>query len=282
MQEFSKEELNRLHGILLEMFSFLHTVCVENNIRYYALGGTMLGAARHQGFIPWDDDVDVGMPRNDYDQFISIVTNLKDSRYVIESADSTDDNYCYAFAKLYDTQTTLIENKNQVVVRGVFIDIFPLDGYGETLQEAKIQYKKVMHYDQLLMIKRMKAGEAKSAVKNVIVSAIHSLPFKSLTLAVLRRKVDHTCRKMSFDNCKYIGNPLGAWRWKEIMERRIMGTPRLYKFEDIEIFGSEFYDDYLKTLYGDWTQLPPAEKRKSHHDYHINMDLPYEYYKIGF
>ena len=103
------ENLNGIQLKLLEMFKWYHEFCVDNNLKYYALGGTMLGAIRHKGFIPWDDDIDVGMPRDDYNKFIELTCNKKFGKYIVESIYDNNPDYYYGYSKLYDTSTTLIE-----------------------------------------------------------------------------------------------------------------------------------------------------------------------------
>ena len=132
---------------LLEMMKWFHSYCEKNEIKYYMIGGTMLGAVRHQGFIPWDDDVDIGVPRNDYNKLLTISKGLKpeNSRYIIESYQDMNDDYEYPFAKVYDTSTTLIENKRKQTKRGIYIDVFPLDGIeGSTKEEAIHNYSHLM------------------------------------------------------------------------------------------------------------------------------------------
>jgi lipopolysaccharide cholinephosphotransferase len=136
---------------LKEMFLVFHNFCVDNQLTYIALGGTMLGAARHQGFIPWDDDIDVGMPRKDYEKLTILLTNKKIGSCILETSDSPDRNYCFAYAKLYDTTSTLIENTKQQLIRGVYIDIFPLDGLGNSVEEAKRNYKTIDNLMKLLI-----------------------------------------------------------------------------------------------------------------------------------
>ena len=124
--------MNEMQSKLLDMMKWFHGYCEENGLRYYALGGTALGAVRHGGFIPWDDDLDVGMPRADYDRMISLCKNgTGNTRYRIEAPGQNRD-FIYPFCKAYDTETTLVENARIKAKRGVYIDIFPLDGIGNT------------------------------------------------------------------------------------------------------------------------------------------------------
>ena len=121
--------MNEMQTRLREMMQSFHGFCVKHNLRYYLVAGTCLGAVRHKGFIPWDDDIDVGMPRADYNRFIELVkTEKMGENYAVEDPLENDD-YIYAFAKMYDTSTTLIENTANKLKRGIYIDIFPCKCY---------------------------------------------------------------------------------------------------------------------------------------------------------
>lgn len=265
--------MNQIQSKLLEMMEWFHQFCVENDLRYYALGGTMLGAKRHEGFIPWDDDIDLGMPRSDYQKLESIMKSMGASRYVIETPNTTASDYFYPYAKLYDTTTTLIENLKYRIIRGVFIDIFPLDGLGESLEEAENNYKKVERKRNLLLMKTSGIRKGRSFYKNLSVILAKFLPVNEKKLL---HEVAEKANVFSFDEVAYGGNALGAWRFKEIMPTRFMGKPKLYHFESIQIFGAEHADEYLTKLYGDWRQLPPEEKRITHHDF-VECDLAHSW-----
>ena len=128
---------------LLDMLHWFHDFCVSHGLRYYALGGTMLGAVRHCGFIPWDDDLDVGMPRQDYETLKDLLTGFSDQRYILETPNSTAPDYNYCYSKLYDTGTTLVENTRYKTRRGISMDVFPLDGIGNSEQESKEYFRKI-------------------------------------------------------------------------------------------------------------------------------------------
>jgi len=122
MKDVSSQELQKY---LLEMIRWFHDFCESHNLRYYALGGTMLGAVRHQGFIPWDDDLDVGMPREDYEKLYTLMKYHPGDRYMLETPYSDAPEFNYCFSKLYDTETTLVENLKYKIKRGLYIDFSP-------------------------------------------------------------------------------------------------------------------------------------------------------------
>lgn len=261
---------------LLEMIHWFHDYCEKNNLRYYALGGTMLGAARHNGFIPWDDDLDVGMPRKDYERLYELLKYRPGDRYCLETPHSDAEDFNYCFSKLYDTHTTLVENLKYKVKRGLYIDIFPLDGMGNSEEECKKNFDIIDRKFKFLLAHTTGIRKGRSVAKNaaVIVSQTILNPFINDKKKI--NELNDLCSKFDFDECKFGGNPFGAWRYKEVMSRDIMGKPTLYKFEDMSIYGSEDFDAYLTHMYGNWRQLPPKEKQVSHHDY-LELDLNKSY-----
>ena len=229
--------LNDLQNKLLDMFKWFHAFCVENELRYFALGGTMLGAARHQGFIPWDDDIDVGMPRKDYERFIALCKGKIFDKYCIESVDTTNTDYFYGYAKVYDTSTTLIEKTRVNIKRGIYLDVFPLDGVGDDKTDIKEIFDPVYKNYQLLVARTCAILPRRAWYKNAFIIAVRMVPQFIINNKKLLLKIDNLCKKKDYDECSLIGNLLGNWGIKEIMPKKIMGEPTLYKFEDTEIYG---------------------------------------------
>lgn len=264
---------DKLKGMLLDMLKWFHSFCEENGLRYYALGGTMLGAARHKGFIPWDDDVDVGMPREDYNKLERLLEKHQNERYVLETPNTTAKDYFYPISKLYDTHTTLIENTKVKIKRGIYLDIFPLDGIGNSLEESRKNYKSIARTQNLLLLKVGGIRKGKSFYKNWAVIVFRVIP---LNAKKYLKKLVEKCSRYSWNDCLWVGNLVGAWRFNEIMPKTYIGQPKKYAFEDTEIYGVENADAYLTSLYGDWRKLPPKEKRVSHHDF-LSIDLEKSY-----
>jgi len=261
------EHDSQLKKMLIDMLEWFHNFCEENNLRYYALGGTMLGAARHKGFIPWDDDIDVGMPRADYLRLEELMKNQPSERYILETPNSPQKDFFYPFTKLYDTQTTLVENTRYKIKRGIYLDIFPLDGMGNSAEEAVLFFRKIKWRRYLLLSMTTGIRQERSFYKNASVRVMRLVPKWVLNPKKLLHSLDALCREKDFDQCTWGGNPIGNWMEREIMPKRIVGKPTEYTFENLTIYGVEDYDGYLTGLYGNWQELPPPEKRKSHHDY---------------
>ena len=267
--------MTELQSKLVEIMSYFHDFCCKNNIRYYVLGGTCLGAVRHQGFIPWDDDVDVGLPRADYDKLIDLMKASNTSKYVLETPLENKD-FVYSFSKFYDTETTLTENTRYKTRRGAYIDIFPLDGAGNTKEEALKHFKKIERYNNYISTKTCAINPKRALYKNAAIVLGRCIPEFVCGWRWAYKKVDALCREKCFDNAVYIGNMYGAWREREIMERSVFGEPVLYDFEGLELYGPHDADKYLTLMYGNYMQLPPKEKQVTHHDF-LNFDANKSY-----
>lgn len=268
--------LTPLQKNILEMFRWFDDICRKYSLRYYMIGGTMLGAARHQGFIPWDDDIDVCMPREDYEALPAIIDKENHERFVLETPSNADEDFCYPYYKLYDKATTLIENYRIPLKRGTFLDIFPLDGLGNWEEDAKKKYlKRRRKYN--LYIARMAAIRAERAMyKNAFIRVVRMIPKCLLDNTKLRAELDKPENGHLFNNSDFVALLFGNWGVREVMPRAIFGEPVEYQFEDIKAFGVADYDGYLTRVYGEWRKMPPIAKRVTHHDY-IKLDLDSSY-----
>ena len=271
--------LNEMQIMMLDMIKWFHSFCLNNNIKYYVVGGTMLGAVRHKGFIPWDDDIDIGIPRKDYDRLVKDKDLLfkNEKRYFLESYLDENRDFEYPFAKLYDTQTTLVENCRCHTKRGIYIDVFPLDGIGSTKEEALLNFSPIQKRVNFLNTRICEIRKSRKFYKNIAILIARLIPNFILSNHKLIDNINSLCSKRDFDNSVYVGNLLGNWAKKEIMPKAYFGEPTLYDFEDTKVYGPEDFDNYLRNVYNDWRKLPPVEKQVSHHDF-IYMNL-HESYK---
>lgn len=258
MRKISTENLKKIE---LEMLIYLDQLCKKENLRYYICGGTLLGAVRHKGFIPWDDDIDVVMPRPDYQKLIDQWKD--DERYRLLS--ERDRGYYYNFAKLVDKRTTLKELKEKPLEGlGVYLDIFPLDGMPEE-ESARME-----HFQELDRLRHQVTVFSRFPHfrKNVfcilqdtgiwLVNMCKSLPDAQ------KRLLD-AALQYPYDESKYIYSPGGAYGAKDIFPQSwFEGTVPL-EFEGAMVEAPAEYEKYLRQLYGDYMQLPPEAERVSHH-----------------
>ncbi len=265
-------DIERLRGCLLSMVKEFHRVCVENNLVYYIAGGTLLGAYRHKGFIPWDDDMDIVMPRSDYDTFLKLSTSVLPNNLEVRNYTNTEKSP-FHFIKLIDKNTTLIEKFYTDYVEGVYIDVFPLDGMGKNSYADKLKCRKIWKLHTMI-IRHCSTDAGISTVDN-----IKNTISKAMSLKLLHRMVENEVQSIDYDASEYVINYFGAWGAKEIMPKVYFGTPKLVDFEDIQLFAPENVHDYLSSLYGDYMKLPPKEQQVLRHSYHyLDFDMPYSEY----
>lgn len=259
MKEIQIDELRELQ---MQILDYVDGFCRKNCIKYTLSGGTLLGAVRHGGFIPWDDDIDIQMLREEYVRFTEL-WNLtpKDSRYELINIESGN-NMGYPFGKIHDTRTvTYIGN---VARTGVFVDVFPLDG----VSSLKDFYKRHR------IIKKLYANRAKAFQKdyinktndkqNIIAKALQILkPTKSFEDYAI--EINEIAKNESDKNCPLVFEMISGMICKEPMPKSVFLSYSDISFENRVYMAVSDYDTYLRLTFGDYMQLPPVEKRNSHH-----------------
>lgn len=267
------ELTERLKSIQLNIFDIFVAICERHGLQYFALGGTALGSIRHNGFIPWDDDIDVALPREDYEKFLSLAQAELPENMFLQTY-KTDENYPHCFAKIRVSDTAFIEKTASEINmnHGVYMDVFPLDGYSESTLSQKF-FKIRQH---ILKVAQNNAfsveGTSLSGAKRVINAFIKGMiPYKKAV-----KKLDRLYQKHPYSRAVTIGNFCGAWGHKEIMPKEIFGNGVDGVFEGRHIRLPEKTDEYLTRLYGDYMTPPPPEKRIAHH-YCTVIDLEKSY-----
>lgn len=267
--------MNDLQEKILNILKWTDQMCRTNNIRYYLMGGSMLGAVRHHGFIPWDDDVDIAVPRKDYERLYELLINMQHDKYCVETYSNQNADYIYPYMKIYDKTTTVVENTSNKLKRGVFLDVFPIDGMGVCGDEEMKHFKKIRFNVNLLSAKTCCWSKERKLYKNLAIIAAKFIPLGRGYNGLLG-KIDRLCRKYDYDASEYVGVLSGTYGEKELMPQNYYGTPTEYEFEGIKVFGVEQYDNYLKKLYNNYMQMPPVEKRVSPHCFVCcELDVPY-------
>lgn len=268
--------MNELQTELTNMLFIFHKICEKYNLRYYIIAGTMLGAVRHQGFIPWDDDIDVGMPRKDYEKLHKIAKEINTEKYYIEYPGKDNANFPFLTAKMYNTQTTFTEKQRYPVKRGIYIDIFPIDGLGSDAKELKKKYERFYKNYKMYLIITGAFLKRRSLSKNMAVLLGRIISPLFISRKKLADKIDKICRQYDFDESNYVCNLLGGAGFNGVVPKEYFGMPTMIEFENIKVFGLEKPELYLKSMYGDFMKLPPEDKRVSYHDaYEIDLKKPY-------
>lgn len=276
-------ELQQKERDLLKIFI---DFCDENKLTYFLVGGTLLGAIRHKGFIPWDDDIDVAMPREDYDKFIVLASKhyTKDKDVFFQNY-RTDKHYPYVFSKLRDSNTTFIEKlyKHVDMNHGVYIDIFPIDGISKNSNEKKKKMDRIVMQKAFVFflswpINLMRKPRLKFFLTDILID-IALLPFCLLNINNWSKKVyEKSMKKISVKESKYVANmQCGDYRIKNnIYPTYLLDEYIDWPFEDLVAKVPKNYDEFLKLSYGDYMKLPPIEKQIGHH-YNSGYDMHKSY-----
>ena len=280
MVEPTLEQLQKMKALELDMLASFVEVCEKLALRYYLVGGTLLGAVRHQGFIPWDDDIDVAMPRQDYEIFLREGQRYLPEHYFIQCL-ATDPAYAMNFAKIRDCRTTFVEYtvRKYPMNHGVFVDIFPLDNYpaGEKEQKKLDFHQKIFNYRTRAAVEVPREARHSFPVELGLntLAALSCLPYPRLRKALESREKLHK----SVPPGEKWANYCGAWGKKEIMPADWYGEGVDLTFEGLTVRGPEHWDKWLTQVYGNYMQLPPVEKRVGHHYAEaIDLERPYTEY----
>lgn len=234
----------------------------NNNIQYYIWAGSFLGAVRHGGFIPWDDDIDIAMERTEYNKFISLLKNEKakiDTNIDVIGFELKND--IWPFLKVIDKNVGVEEDDG--VDSNLWIDVFPLDG----APNNKLYYLKLKFLKRLFFLKRNQTMKLKNAEqlkirlisKRIIKLLIKFISIKSIVALLVKESSKYNCYEIG-----YFSNNIWGVYDKEKFESTALKKVKKYKFEDIEVYGLLDSDGWLKIRYGNYMSLPPVEKRQTH------------------
>lgn len=260
MKEMTLQEIQDLQ---LEMMQKVHEFCVSKNIRYSLGGGTLLGAIRHKGYIPWDDDIDIMMPRPDYERFIQEFQGV--------DPDLTVQNY-YTDISFHREWTRVCNNKTLLVykfaVGGVFVEVFPIDGlpdemktqgYLKDLSELRGKFWRTTKKRREAIQENFYISRIKYYIRKII------FPSRKTIISQL----EHLFHSYPFESSKYAGAITGIYGIKEHMDADVFKKYILVPFENHQFYAIADYDAYLKKHYGDYMQLPPKEQQKSEHGFKV-------------
>lgn len=257
--------------LLLQMAEYINRLCEENGMTLFMSGGTLIGAVRHKGFIPWDDDIDLYLSRPDYDKFQEIFLSSGNSgRYKLLTHE-IEKSYLYPFAKLIDTNTVLVEKGGYSGTQmGLFIDIFPIDGLGNTVKEATRRMRKINKYVTLnlsLLVEPWRKNV--SFFKNLGIAVLNKIA-RLYGAEKLHKKLYAIARSVTYEESALVGEIIDEVQKKRIMNKeQVFGGSVIMDFEDIKLKAPIGYDRFLTQFYGDYMKLPPEEKRVAVHGYDL-------------
>ncbi len=263
--------LEEIHECMLEVLKKLISICDMLKINYVAMYGTLLGAVRHKGFIPWDDDLDVAMLRTDFEVFVKYCLEHKEELYPFVLKDVKEDQmYPFMIPRFCDMRYRMVYHEMPDLKMGVFIDIYPFDGIGDAdkavikkLVRKKNRYSTGLTYS----ISPKFPGSKKSIFHKSIRYIIYRFS-KMKGRDYFVSKIQKLCQTFVLDESTYIG--IIAWNWTiQPIRKEQFQDYEILSFEDCEIKVPKDYDTVLRAIYGDYMKLPPESERVPYHNYSI-------------
>ena len=284
-KELSSKDFRKMQLLQLDMIRELDRVCRKHNIKYTIFGGTLLGAVRHKGYIPWDDDADIAMLREEYEKFKLVADELNSNICYFQDYD-TDPNYRWGYAKLRRTNTEYVRigQEHLKCKTGFFIDVFPMDDIpistiGQIFNDFYCFCLRKILYSE---VGRVSDNENKLSRK------CYSLLSKIPTDLVWKRlnKMTKNSRNSSKNRVRTLLFPATGKLYKTNPLNLRYGMPKdwflnlkEYDFEDAKFYGTANYDECLRYIYGDYMELPPEDKREQHSPvsrYSFNTEVDYD------
>lgn len=273
-------DIKAVQRAVLDVFKAVDGVCARHGLHYFAIGGTCIGAVRHAGFIPWDDDIDIAMPREDYDQFLQIANGELPEKYRRIGYDYSL-HYNVVFSKVHDVETTVIEGGmlRQFPDRytGVWVDVFPLDGMPSNRWKWWRWKRAIRHCQNMNVKRRFRDFQSLTGMKRLRWKLMrHSVMEKPFTYYA--EKYEDILRAVPYDSSEFTSLaifPRGyKWKWPVSDFADYIDMP----FEDFHMRVPVGYDDMLRTQFGDYMTLPPVEERGQHCTF-VDLERPYTYYQ---
>lgn len=259
MQSLTLDERKEL---MLRLLEEIDRFCQDNGITYYLTGGTLLGAVRHNGFIPWDDDIDIALRRSDYERLLAEFKSESGDVSILTYKNTK--HFIWSAAKIVNNKTVLIENDVKKASIGLNLDMFPLDNVAGDYESVKKYVSKVFKWKNVLTLKYLRLSSDRSLLKNIIVilgKILYLIPDKF----IIGRIEKMSRRYENSNDSEFICNMSGAWGVKEILRRADFDESVKHEFEGKQFSIPAGYDRILSSLYGDYMTPPPKEKQVSTH-----------------
>lgn len=257
-------DIKELRKIQLEILDTVDKYCKKNNIKYWIDCGTLLGAVRHKGYIPWDDDIDIGMLREDYDKLLNTFNN-NNTKYKLMALELNKDYY-FPFGKIVDTNTILYEPDEKTGIKGaVYLDVFVYDNAPDDDLKLKEMYDKRDYYNKFRIAQLYPKMYDKSSLKKRIMRFFLNIYLKFLPKNYYTKKCIKNSKRYINENTKRVGNFTS--------DKRMSGDKDIFhSFIDVTFENKKYpapvgYDKWLKAFYGDYMKLPPKDKRVSLHKF---------------
>lgn len=265
-REITLEEQKQLQ---LGIFECVHNYCIKHNLRYFMTGGTLLGAVRHKGYIPWDDDVDIIMPRADYMRFIELCEEEPLADNLSVTSIYNDKRCIFPFLKVYRKDTVVVEKVSTEFKTGVWLDVFPLDNMSDDLDKATRLFNEIKHLRTIKDAELWASNNSIAWWKRILLVSYGKILRTIYPLNHLLKMMEKNARRYESDTmtryvCVVV---MGSYGLPEIMESTAYSNMVMLPFEDQERSAPNGWDYVLSRFFGNYMELPPEDKRVSHHSY---------------
>lgn len=279
MKEYDAETLRRVQETELEILKDFVALCDTHGLTYFGIAGTGIGAIRHGGFIPWDDDIDVAMPRADFDQFVALAKELYDEKYLVLNGEE-DPNYPLLTTRWVMRGTEFVEHPLKKIdcPLGIFLDIYPLDQIPDDEKQFRKQARKAFFYSKLLILRSIPFPVLgfrgwKAKLVHLICGFVHLLLkcFRVSKRWLYRKCLEISTMYNGLEKTKRIDFLCDTTAYLNIHEVADIFPLKKIPFEDIELNFPNKIEKNLTEAYGDFMQLPPVEKRKNHYPYKLTF-----------
>ena len=273
-------DIKKMQSKMFEMLLYFDKFCTDNNLMYYLCGGCLIGAVRHKGFIPWDDDIDCFMPRKDYEMLKTLWEDKADtSRYVYCRTDKVS-NYHDAGASIRDVDTTCI-NRHSIhedICHGIALEIMPIDGCPSSIFSRSRQLVNAFMYS-LFNVQRL--PDNKGNFIRIMTKIIYKLVPSTKLRYIIWSHCELVMKKYSWDDCEYVTELIGSIKGMKLRHPKEWFDKVDYlEFEGHRLPVMHGYKQYLTLIWGDYMKLPPIEERVAKHDLvFLDLEKSYKEYK---
>ena len=279
MREYDEETLKRVQQTELGILKDFMALCDKHGLTYFGIAGTGIGAIRHKGFIPWDDDIDIALPRKDYEKFLKLARKYLSDRYIVLNCE-TNENYPLMTTRLMKKGTVFREEalKNIDCPLGIFLDIYPFDNVSDEPREFKRQMRQAWFYSKLLILRSIPFPVLgfkgiKAKLVHGICGCIHVM---MVICRISKKKLYRKCKAVSTRynhlETKRIDFLCDTTPYMNIYFRKDVFPLKKMPFEDVMLNFPNNMHDNLTNMYGDYMKLPPVEKRKNHYPYQLEFE----------
>ncbi len=264
-----EKKLSDVQNVILNIMKEIKNFLDENAIEYYMLGGTLLGAVRHKGFIPWDDDIDIGIPRNQYSLFLENIEK-KLPEYLKVNTFKNSKNHHYYFSRIVDTRYYVKRTGSEVErYENVWVDIFPLDGMPNNfiireIHKIRLLFIRVMYHLAVFDKVNLKRPN-RPLSERIVIKFVQLTGFgRNGDMYKWLERLDKALAKYPYEESDWVINFIGQYKFKEMFHKKYYGNGKLYQFEDLFLRGPENADHVLTQMYGDYMKPPKDEDKNVH------------------